>query len=468
MWKLISKSFRQALVVLVLLASCLGFYGSGQAASALSRDYLDAYFTSLTAAACLGEYTADESMEFNYLRIMGWDIVPVVSRQGKLETHFSVAKRHFKDIGKDVYLVCFRGSTTKGDWKINFKTKKVNYGGTTLQAMQELAAKPLVKDGPAVHGGFNEYADIVLKESVLNPENGRLTGIFAEVKDKQDTLLLLTGHSMGGAVATLVATRLADLGIPRDRMGVITFGAPAIGTTEYNEKYANKLEILRIINTYDPIPGSLQTFFSGYVQCGRKQEHRLTNRIGNVQHDMAMYFDSSIIELYKTKDKEIAAGRLEPLAKKRVIPGKPLVALWAENSQGLQKMPLMPDLRRMLFDQYAKFIPSYVILEDKLRTGNGLQDQDLLAASRKAGADYLIVCSIDSLRHKERDDAWYIIQEQSLLRKDGALLSMTNFAKKVTPSRGNVQTAGENCLVAFAELQKHLPFIGELVEDTIQ
>lgn len=462
----ISQKFIMMLMVLCL---CVFSFNKSYAAEEhkLGRDYVNAYFTTLAAASCLGEYISDESMAFNYMRIMGWKIEPRISRLGKLETHFSVARRYFKNLDRQVFLVTFRGSATKADWKINLKTKKVNYGGNTLTDMEALAKAKLISKAPGVHKGFNEYANNVLHDSVV-AEDGSLRGVFGYVKETPNAHLILTGHSMGGAVATLLATRLADLGFPKERLHVLSFGAPAVGNVEYNEAYANKLHIVRITNTNDPIPGSLQTFVHGYEQCGENVKYHLSNQIGNVQHDMAMYFDHSIIDLYAQEDAEIAAGRLQPLAKRRIIKGKPVVAMWAEASPGLSKMPLMPDLKRMLLSQYTKFIPSYIILNDNVKGQQELLRDDIISASAKAGADYVIVCRIDSQRYKDKDDSWFIIQEQSLFRKDGSLMTMTNYAKRVTPSVGNVQAAGEACLEAFSDLQNCLPFIGELVEDNIQ
>jgi len=461
--------FKKLIVAFLVLACCLvGNCNEARAAALkLSRDYIDAYFTSLAAASCLGEYLANDSMEFSYLRIMGWDIEPRVSKKGKLETHFSVASRYFRDLDKKVFLVTFRGSTTKNDWKINLKTQKVNYGGFTLADMERFAREKARNNTPGVHGGFNEYTSLVLRDSVV-AEDGSLSGVFGYAKNTANAHIILTGHSMGGAVATLLATRLVDLGFPKERIHVLTFGAPAIGNKEYNAAYADKLDVVRITNTNDPIPGSLQTFFGGYVQCGKNVKYHLSSQIGNLQHDMAMYFDHSIIDLYKTEDTEIAAKRMKPLPKYRLIKGSPMVALWAESSPGLAKMPLMPDLKRMLLDQYAKFIPSYVILNDNINAEQDYRKQDIFAASKMAGADYVVVCSIDSLRQRDRDNSWVIVQEQSLFKTDGTMLSVNSFAKRVVPAVGNVQAAGENCLIAFEELQKYLPFIGYLVEDQIQ
>ena len=461
--------FHKLLMSLVLVCLCLAALGNTARAeqSRASKDYVDAYFTSLAAASCLGQYLEDESMEFNYLRIMGWNIKPKVSRQGKLETHFSVAQRYFKALDRQVFLVTFRGSKTKMDWKINFKTKKINYGGHTLAEMQEYAKQKAQKNFPAVHYGFNEYTDIVLRESVV-AEDGGLRGVFRYVQKTPKAHIILTGHSMGGAVATLLATRLVDLGFPKEKLHVLTFGAPAVGNREYNAVYADFLDIVRITNTNDPIPGSLQTFFGGYVQSGKNVKYHLSSQIGNFQHDMAMYFDHSIIDLYRIEDAEIAAGRMQPLPKKRIIPGVPLVALWAESSPGLAKMPLMPDLKRLLLSQYVKFIPSYVILNDNINAEKDYEKHDVISSSEKAGAAYVVVCSIDGRRQRQRDDDWVIVQEQGLFKSDGTMLSMNSFAKRVVPAVGNVQAAGENCLIAFADLQQHLPFIGKLIEDQIQ
>lgn len=466
--KYVMKMARIYITILFFVGALLGGYGNICQAqeSRPSREYINSYFTTLAAAACLGEYISEESMGFNYLKIMGWKIEPRISHLGKLETHFTVASRYFKNLDRRVFLITFRGSTTKADWKINFKTNQVNYGGNTLKEMQAIARKFPPAKGPSVHGGFNEYAYNVLQDSVV-AEDGSLRGVFGYAKENANSHIILTGHSMGGAVATILATRLVDLGFPKERLHVLTFGAPAIGNVDYNEQFANDLDIVRITNTNDPIPGSLQTFFRGYVQCGENVKYHLSNQVGNVQHDMAMYFDHSIIDLYKCEDEEIALGRVKPIARKRVIKGTPVVALWVENSPGLSKMPLMPDLKRMLLDQYVKFIPSYIIMGD----GIGIEEiakKDIVASSRAVGADYILVCRIDSSRYKDKDDSWYIMQEQSLFKNDGKLLSMTNYAKRVTPSIGNVQAAGESCLDAFKELQKNMPFVGELVEDVIQ
>lgn len=80
-----------------------------------------------------------------------------------------------------------------------------------------------------VHKGFNDYVNTVLETMVDTNDDGIDEVLFNEILANTDTRVLLTGHSLGGAVATLLAERLVSMGIDKDRVPVITFGAPAIG-----------------------------------------------------------------------------------------------------------------------------------------------------------------------------------------------------------------------------------------------
>ena len=268
----------------------------------VSLEYVDKYFTSVAAASCLGVYLPENSTEFNYLRAYGWRIMPQKLRSGRVESNFAIAHNYFPELKKRIFLVTFRGSANKKDWSINLKTNRVNYGGSTLAEMDALAKEPLRKSEPAVHSGFNTYVDTVLRTSVLD-DKGQLRGAFKAVAERADALMVLSGHSLGGAAATLLGQRLLDLGLPAERLCVVTFGAPAIGNEAFAVQYGSRLRLLRITNTADPVPGSLQTFFGGYKQFGQHIKYSLSPQISNMQHDMAMYFDYSVSDFYQEYDR---------------------------------------------------------------------------------------------------------------------------------------------------------------------
>lgn len=421
----------------------------------VSEVYIQKYLTSVAAASCLGVYLPENSMEFDYLRSYGWQIAPQMQRNGKVEANFAVAENYFPDVQKRLYLVTFRGSASGTDWKLNFKTERVNYGGKTLEEMQAIASDKLDKTLPAVHSGFNSYVDTVLRTAVID-EKGQLRGIFANVKNDPDAYLLLTGHSLGGAVATLLGERLASLGLPKEKFRVITFGAPAIGNEAFAAAYGDKIKLVRITNTADPVPGSLQTFFGGYKQFGEHVKYSLPSKVGSVQHDMAMYFDYSISEYYRERDRQLSLDRLQP-ALDRKITKEPVVAVWLQASQGLQKLAYVTDIKRFMIDEYRKMLPSYIIM-GKNMSKDAYRAEDLLELSKREGADYMLICGLDG-NQPPNEKYWYLTLEQALFDSSGHMLSMGSFGRKVAPAVGNIQAAGENLWQARKDLSAQLPFI---------
>ena len=93
--------------------------------------------------------------------------------------------------------------------------------------------------GGRVHSGFKEqYDDVACRvEMVLNRQ---------EIKGKP---LFITGHSLGGAVASIATRRLnAEYCIA----SCYTYGSPRVGTEDW--VYQIKTPIYRIVNSADPVP----------------------------------------------------------------------------------------------------------------------------------------------------------------------------------------------------------------------
>lgn len=421
-----------------------------------SKDYLDKYFIATAAASCVGVYLPEKSGEFSYLRSYGWNIEPKVTKSGEVETNFAIAENYFPEIDKRVFLVTFRGSASGRDWKQNLKTNQVRYEGNDIASMEAAVKKEVPENFPAIHAGFNEYTLAMMKTSVLDAD-GNFRSVFKTAMEDPNTFLVITGHSLGGAAATLLGERLVSMGMPKERFVVITFGAPAVGNAAFAEEYGDKIRLLRISNRRDPIPGSLQTFFGGYKQFGEKINYSMTAKVSSVQHDMTMYFDYSVNQLYKAFDAEVAAGRLKDIPNSRETAGVPKVALWIAAPEKLDYVAYVTDIKRMILDEYRRVLPSYVVLDKALHTSTAHVD-DLKNKSRLAGADYIVVCGIDGRRSREQE-YWYLELQQSIFAADGEMLSMASFGKKVAPGIGNIQAAGENFVEAKAELHKQLPFV---------
>ena len=443
-------------ILLTLLCLCLYGTTAFAAEKSIKEQLRDSYYTAISAASCLGVYLPERSSEFSFMRSHGWEIAPYAFEDEDVRTNFSIASNTCADCGMELYMVTFKGTTNKKDWGINLKTSHTAYGGTTLEEMEAIAKRDPQEKKPAVHEGFNTYVDSVLRSSVVDAQS-KFKGVFKKVYETPNSHLILTGHSLGGAAATLLGERLISLGMPKEKFTVITFGAPAIGNDEFAMEYGDKIDLLRVTNTSDPIPGSLQTFFGGYKQFGEHVKYHISPRISSNNHDIAMYVDYSVSEYYKAFDKAVTSGITKALPYNKVTAGKPLVALWMHSSPGLAKRPYVPDIKRLIAEEYMGMLPSYVVMDDALNAETFYRHEDIMRLSREVGAEYVVICGIDGNQSKDKD-YWYIVLNQGVFKADGSLMSIVTFAKKVSAT-GNIQATGENLLSAKEELQRHLPFV---------
>ena len=92
------------------------------------------------------------------------------------------------------------------------------------------------------HRGFTDAFDSVAAR------------ILGAIRERNNCRVILAGHSLGGALATLVADLLARDGIAV--MGVYTFGSPRVGNWEFARQYNDRLAnvTFRITNAGDPVP----------------------------------------------------------------------------------------------------------------------------------------------------------------------------------------------------------------------
>ena len=122
-------------------------------------------------------------------------------------------------------------------------------------------------DSPQVEG----------RESMGKVHKGFLEA-FSSVKDQVDRYLpcaeglpvFITGHSLGGALATLGAAHLSGWGLA----ACYTFGAPRVG----NKAFAGSLQtpVYRVVNPGDPVP-HVPTPLRGYRHAGDRRRLKKTS-----------------------------------------------------------------------------------------------------------------------------------------------------------------------------------------------
>jgi triacylglycerol lipase len=127
-----------------------------------------------------------------------------------------------------ILLAAFRGSDNIADWRAN------------IQAVTD----PGVLPGTQVHEGFQDAF-----------QAGALAiGRLIERAWTHDQAIWITGHSLGGALAVLLAASLMQANIPV--AGLYTFGAPRVGNKRFEKIFNRDFPgaSYRVANTGDIVP----------------------------------------------------------------------------------------------------------------------------------------------------------------------------------------------------------------------
>lgn len=131
------------------------------------------------------------------------------------------------------------------------RTAFVSFRGTSswLDVVYDLhtrpvLAHPLIRPNATIHAGF--------KVKFFSIKN-QLEDLLKRDMDNFEKIII-TGHSLGGALATIAAPFLAEL-FPSKSIKCISFGAPRVGNHHFVEWFRDKVETnVRIVNEHDPVP----------------------------------------------------------------------------------------------------------------------------------------------------------------------------------------------------------------------
>ena len=131
------------------------------------------------------------------------------------------------------------------------------------------------------HRGFKNNANRTLAQLVVAYE-----GLNPERK------LVIAGHSLGGATATLIADLLWESG--NTTMALVTAGSPRPGGRRLRKRIKD-LEHLRFVHGDDIVPGT-PPWLAGYVHTHPKiqlKDEKDTKFDGVADHNMGSYYDAA-------------------------------------------------------------------------------------------------------------------------------------------------------------------------------
>ncbi|MCH4158329.1 MAG: lipase family protein [Acidaminococcaceae bacterium] len=431
--------------------------------SQFAAAYEDARLISLAAGACAGTYkNKATALEYEYLGEYGWEITPQTVKKDGVTANFMIATHPALPDGTDLGIIAFRGSSSLGDWKQNFKFDQVNYGGKTPAEFAKIASSPAKKgDYPKVHRGFDQYVRTGFDLKLDLNLDGKEDNLLDLLKENPKMRVLITGHSLGGAAATLFAERLVSMGVPKDQLPVVTFGAPAVGNEAFAREYGNKINLLRVRNTHDIVPKILYATGSNYTQFGKEIVFPLSNKYSDMSHPISLYYDYAVKNYYDTVDEGIALGYLPHTPLEKLTGTAPLVAVVARPLGSEADPRYTPNILRFVIHEYKSLLPRYTFLtstEDQLQQAN-LQQLLTLAAKKKAR--YLIVLEA-GLKQAGQTAKYYTTLNQAVFNvPGGTLLTMNASGSHVTYDKGVVQTAMYDMLSCQKDLEAKLPFLNK-------
>ena len=354
------------------------------------EEYIEAYKIHLSAGASIAAYqNRMGDIARRYLAQDGWRIGHYVQPSGRSGARFVVATLDVEP-GTPVYVLAFVGTENAKDIKIDLKTDKVDFTGP---------------DNPAkVHQGFNDYVQAGTTAVLRNAGKPTLN-LPDLLKSNPRSRLILTGHSLGGAAATLVGARLIEMGLNSEQIEVITFGAPAVGNAAFAEKFGPALNLTRIVIAGDPIVTALQGLVGGYRQFGKEVKFKLPETLDD-PHNISGYLDVVMKNQYDKRRVALAAGgkSFGATVNKPNTLGKICIAP-LQNKLPVSLAGEYVYMREAILDEYRRTLPEALLMDEKTAE-NSLQQ------AVAEGCRWLITPRVEGVMVRQERNKYYIANQQ--------------------------------------------------------
>ncbi len=352
------------------------------------------------------------------LAAAGWKVKKFNETTEDAEAKFYIVSRELPGQAP-MYILAITGTQSLKDVKVDLNLRKVFFGGKTQAEFFSAAQRSDVtaKD-PMVHKGFNDYTNTAFFTRVID---GRTFGerLRDELKTHPDAKLFLTGHSLGGAVATLLGTRLMALGVPSNQLEIITFGAPAVGNAAFARAYGDALPLDRVVIDGDPIKMILQSLPHGYAQFGATTEWARNENSDHLHHEMFVYADAAVRNFYDQKaaaekrGEDTTTYHAEPPVQSAVYVMPMTIAVDKKIRNDL------PYMKLILRDALKNRLSGVVFSE---------RSQETLAeaceAAQKAGCHYILREDFTGKRRKDENYNFLMSMQEEIYDTDGRTLSV--------------------------------------------
>ncbi|KAF7810056.1 phospholipase A1-Ibeta2, chloroplastic [Senna tora] len=195
-------------------------------------------------------------------------------------------RREIARMGRRDIVISLRGTATCLEWAENMRAQLTDMPTTTDSTSAH--GKPKVECGFLSLYKTRGAHVPSLAESVIE-EVKRLMEVY-----KGETLsITVTGHSLGAALALLVADEISTCGADVPPVAVISFGGPRVGNKAFAARLAaQNVKVLRVVNSQDVITRVPGMFVSEEVEQKLK-----SSKVGGMMEKIGLGYTHVGVEL---------------------------------------------------------------------------------------------------------------------------------------------------------------------------
>ena len=388
---------KKILIVLMCLLLPMNFAGAEE------KNLEDANENLICALSSMAAYSGDDGFFVRkILTSRGFTINRLLPDNGSTNVKAYLIDKEFPD-GRKMKIFVVAGTEDMKDAEVDAKI-----GRTALHDGEEFQNDP---HKIFVHKGFRDYADNALSEGVTE-------FLIDELNNNPNETLYLTGHSLGGAVAMMIAVRLTDAGANMNNVKVLTFGAPAVGNKDFAEKFKDKIHLTRAVMDSDIVDVSLDVF--GYTHFGEVVAYKQVESSTQYAHAISLYLDCAIRKFY---DAELKIHSQEKI--KIPVYIAPIKIVNKSFKPFDEKY-----IKEVLIDGYASRFTKITFAEPNFETIKKSADfsysvKDHIDAAQKSGSKFIIVPLIHTKPVRDaKQNTVRILLEEIIFDANGHLKTM--------------------------------------------
>ncbi len=240
--------------------------------------------------------------DFRSIKLSQWrEVTPVLIEKKDTDTQLAI----LEDSSQQTGIIVFRGSDSDTDWTINLETdireqdwspEKKKEFRQEMKVMAEKVKEEVKEERSLVYPDTygTPSKPVKMHSGFISAYLSVRNELHKHIREQSTKRYRVTGHSLGGALATLCAVDL-QYNFGDRAIEAYTFGAPRVGNPAFVESYNRRVpDTWRVVNGWDAVAGlpapwqgyrhvetpiRLERDFTWKIITGSLEDHRIDHYI---------------------------------------------------------------------------------------------------------------------------------------------------------------------------------------------